>query len=100
MRKPVLAILFSAISLASLAATSATAMPIAAPVAPTTSAEQVRWICNVWGRCWWQPDYYRRYGYYGYRYGDDDWPYGYGLSARLRLLRSALGRLRLASRMG
>ena len=63
------------------AATGANAMPIAPSVSPTSSVEQVGWVCNPWGRCWWQPNYYRRYGYYRrYRFDDDDWPrrYGYG----------------------
>jgi hypothetical protein len=28
-----------------------------------TQADQVRTVCNRWGRCWWVP------GGYGYRYG-------------------------------
>ena len=63
------------------AASGANAMPIVPPVAPTSSVEQVGWVCNPWGRCWWQPSYYRRYGYYRrYRFDDDDWPrrHGYG----------------------
>jgi hypothetical protein len=71
--KPVLAVLLSGAALASLAATSATAMPITTPAAPTSGVEQVRLVCNEWGRCWRQPDYYRPYGYYR-RYDDnDDW---------------------------
>jgi hypothetical protein len=49
------------------------AMPIGLPGAHQVSnVEQVRWICNPWGRCWWRPNYYvaPAYGYYGY--------YGYG----------------------
>lgn len=26
--------------------------------------EQVRWVCNPWGRCWWRPNYYGAYAYY------------------------------------
>jgi hypothetical protein len=69
MRRPVLALLSAA---AVFAATSASAMPIAPPVAPTSGVEQVRVVCNEWGRCWRQPDYYRPYGYYR-GYGDDEW---------------------------
>jgi hypothetical protein len=71
MGKPIIRIL-SATALTSFAATSASAMPIALPLAPTSSVEQVGWVCNEWGRCWWQPNYYRPYGYYRYRYDDDD----------------------------
>ena len=68
MGKPILAVLFS---VAGFAATSATAMPIAPPVAPTPNVEQVRLVCNEWGRCWRQPDFYGSYGYY--RRHDDEW---------------------------
>jgi hypothetical protein len=29
-------------------------------------AEQVRWVCNPWGRCWWRPGprFYGGYGFY------------------------------------
>jgi hypothetical protein len=63
------------------AATGANATPIAPSLAPTSSVEQVGWVCNPGGRCWSQPNYYRRYGYYRrYRFDDDDWPrrHGYG----------------------
>jgi hypothetical protein len=62
MGKPIIGIL-SAAALISVAGTSASAMPIAPPLAPTSSVDQVRWVCNDWGRCWWQGDYYRPYGY-------------------------------------
>ncbi|MBI5131702.1 MAG: hypothetical protein HZA66_19865 [Rhodopseudomonas palustris] len=29
--------------------------------------DQVRYVCNEWGRCWWRPNYYGAYGYYGPR---------------------------------
>jgi hypothetical protein len=70
MGKPIV-VLFSVAALAGFAATNAGATP---PVAPMSGVEQVRLICNEWGRCWRQPDYYRPYGYYR-RYGDDDWRY-------------------------
>ncbi|MDN5003992.1 hypothetical protein ACFQZO_24445 [Bradyrhizobium sp. GCM10027634] len=52
---------------------TASAMPVApAPTAPQASnVEQVRMVCNAWGRCWWRPNYYYGYGpgyYYGPRY--------------------------------
>jgi hypothetical protein len=24
-----------------------------------SNLEQVSWVCNPWGRCWWRPNYYR-----------------------------------------
>ncbi|WFU45951.1 hypothetical protein QA640_45015 (plasmid) [Bradyrhizobium sp. CB82] len=68
MGKPI-AILLSSAAFAALAATGA--MPIVPLTAPTSDVEQVRWVCNEWGRCWHQRDYYRPYGYYR-RYDDDD----------------------------
>ena len=79
----VAASLFGAIA----ASSAVSAMPIApAPATPQVSdVEQVRMVCNQWGRCWWQPNYAygygpgyyappryyaprpRYYGYYGYR---------------------------------
>ena len=48
------------------ATSSASAMPVATIENGYTSAiEQVHWVCNRWGRCWWRPNYYS-YGYYGY----------------------------------
>jgi hypothetical protein len=53
---------------------AASAMPIA-PMTSTNTAsniEQVRWVCGPY-RCWWRPNYYGAYGFYGGpRY------YGYG----------------------
>jgi len=45
----------------------ASAMPNGLPHADTLSspAVQVRWVCNPWGRCWWRPNYYGAYGFYG-----------------------------------
>jgi hypothetical protein len=74
MRKAILAIT-SAAAIGSLATTSASAMPIAHPAAPPSYVDQVGWVCNPWGRCWRRPNYYRPYGYYGYRYDDDAPPY-------------------------
>jgi hypothetical protein len=69
MRKSILAVL-SAAGLASFAASNASAMPIAQPVAPISNLEQVYTVCNVWRRCWWRPNHYD-YGYY--RNDEDDW---------------------------
>jgi hypothetical protein len=54
------------------ATTGASAMPVA-PIQTeqTSNTEQVRWVCNYYGRCWWRPNYYGYYGYPRYRY------YGY-----------------------
>jgi len=30
-----------------------------------SNVDQVRYVCNAWGRCWWRPNYYGHYGYYG-----------------------------------
>ena len=73
-------------TLGALAASPASAMPIApAPATPQVSGvEQVRMVCNAWGRCWWRPNYYGYYGprpYYGPRYYGPRYyaprPYGY-----------------------
>jgi len=50
---------------------TASAMPVAPlPVDAISNVDQVRWVCNPWGRCWWRPNYYGYYGYapryYGY----------------------------------
>ena len=56
--------LFGAMFGALAALPTASAMPIApAPATPDVAGvEQVRMVCDVWGRCWWRPNYY---GYYG-----------------------------------
>ena len=28
--------------------------------------DQVRWVCNPWGRCHWRPNFYGAYGAYGF----------------------------------
>jgi hypothetical protein len=59
----------------------ASAMPsglaTAKPAVQTSNIDQVRWVCNAWGRCWWRPGY-RVYGFYGprYYYGPR-WHYGW-----------------------
>ena len=60
-----------------LTASAASAMPNGLPQASQITGqpaqvEQVRWVCNAWGRCWHRPNWYGAYGYYGPR------PYGYG----------------------
>lgn len=35
---------------------------------PSAQVDQVRYVCNAWGRCWWRPNYYGAYGYYGPRF--------------------------------
>lgn len=57
----VVASLFAAL----LLSPAASAMPVA-PAPQVTDVEQVRWVCDPWGRCWWRPNY--AYGYYGPRY--------------------------------
>lgn len=50
---------------------AASAMPIAPATPQVSDVEQVRMVCNAWGRCWWRPNYYGYYGprpYYGPRY--------------------------------
>ena len=83
MRKVTFAILgLSTLGAVAAASTVASAMPISSFAIPSSNAEQIRYVCNEWGRCWWRPNY-RPYGYgYGYRYDDDGpryyrRPYGY-----------------------
>lgn len=48
-----------------LAPGAASAMPNGLPHAEHLSnIDQVRWVCNPWGRCWWRPNFYGAYGYY------------------------------------
>lgn len=49
-------------------APSANAMTLAPAISAPAGVDQVRWVCNDWGRCWWRPNPYRSYGYYGYGY--------------------------------
>ena len=67
-------------------ATAASAMPVSNLGAVDTGVqtEQVRTVCNAWGRCWWAPGpRYYGYGYYGrpyyrpYAYGYRPYRYGY-----------------------
>ena len=44
---------------------SASAFPNGLPqTVQMSNVEQVRWVCNPWGRCWWRPNYYGSYGFY------------------------------------
>jgi hypothetical protein len=58
-------------------------MPVA-PAPQVSNVEQVRMVCDVWGRCWWRPNYYyygppRYYGprFYGPRYYAPRYRYRY-----------------------
>lgn len=42
----------------------------------TSNIDQVRWVCNAWGRCWWRPGY-RAYGFYGPRFYGPRWHHGW-----------------------
>lgn len=60
-----------------LATGSASAMPnglaqAGAIAGETANVDQVRHVCDRWGRCHWRPNYYRSYGYsprYRHSYG-------------------------------
>ncbi|MDE2362504.1 MAG: hypothetical protein KGM42_07490 [Hyphomicrobiales bacterium] len=68
-----------------MAAAPASAMPRIDPGVATSSdlaqvkPENVRWVCNYWGRCWWRPNVYRPYWgprpFYGRPWG---WRRGWG----------------------
>ena len=48
------------------AGTASAAMPNGLPTSNQVSnVDQVRWVCNPYGRCWWRPNHYRSYRYYG-----------------------------------
>jgi hypothetical protein len=48
-----------------LAAVPASAMPNGLPThVQTSNVDQVRWVCGPY-RCWWRPNFYRAYGFYG-----------------------------------
>ncbi|MGV7214514.1 hypothetical protein [Bradyrhizobium sp. UFLA05-112] len=45
---------------------------------PAANVDQVRMVCNAWGRCWWRPNYYHAYGFYGpRRFGPRPWGWGH-----------------------
>lgn len=67
------------------AGTASAAMPNGLPSSTSTEVsgvDQVRWVCNAWGRCWWRSNYY--YRPYGYYYGPPRAYYGYGYGYRPR----------------
>jgi len=56
----------AALGAAATVAGTASAMPNGLPTQNQVSnIDQVRYVCNAWGRCWWRPNYYRSYGFYG-----------------------------------
>ena len=65
-----------------LAAQPASALPNGLPLVrnQVPNLEQVGWVCNVWGRCWWRPNYYRSYGFYAGppRFGYRPWGWRHG----------------------
>jgi hypothetical protein len=68
--------------LALSAGAASAAMPNGLPASDQTSnVDQVRYVCDAWGRCWWRPNYRRYYGpprYYGPRfYGGYGWRGGH-----------------------
>jgi hypothetical protein len=72
-----------------LSSGSASAMPngLPAAVGQYSSIENVRMVCNAWGRCWWRPNYYVgppafRYGYAGPREYGRGWGYRRGWGRR------------------
>ncbi|WP_407176026.1 hypothetical protein [Bradyrhizobium sp. STM 3562] len=51
---------------------SAFAMPNGIPqagqiIGQSANIQEARWVCNPWGRCFWRPNWYGAYGYYGPR---------------------------------
>jgi hypothetical protein len=65
---------FAALGAVTTASTAVSAAPILPFALPSSNAEEVRYVCNGWGRCWWRPDYNRRYRILPYPYYDDDRP--------------------------
>ncbi len=58
-----------ALAASAVAMPSAMAMPNGLPQAQQlsngeTNIEQVRWVCNPWGRCWLRPNLYGAYAFY------------------------------------
>jgi len=79
----VTALLLAAGGLLTLATTASSAMPIGNLGNAATSGsdvQDVRLVCNRWGRCWRTGRYYgpRYRPYYGYGYGYPAYGYGYG----------------------
>jgi len=44
-----------------------------------SNVDQVRMVCNAWGRCWWRPNFYRSYGFYAGppRFSGPRWGWGH-----------------------
>jgi len=66
-------IAFALVGLSALGAlatlpTAANALPAASLSGASSGAEQVRYVCDAWGRCWWRPNRYYAPRYYGPRY--------------------------------
>lgn len=76
MRKTILGLAACA-AVSAFGMSSASAFPVAPLGEVASPVEQVRLVCNQWGRCWRTGPRYYRYGYYGPRrfYGPG---YGYG----------------------
>jgi hypothetical protein len=84
---------YAAAGLAALGAVAlgsgpASAMPngLAAAAGQHSNIENVRMVCNAWGRCWWRPNYYVgpvvRYGFAGPRYYRGGWGHHRGWGRR------------------
>jgi len=48
---------FGTVAMAASAASAAIPNGLPSPNQPT-QVDQVRYVCNAWGRCWWRPNYY------------------------------------------
>ena len=81
MRLKALVVGLAALGATALTTAGASAMPNGLPQAgqstgQTANVDQVRLVCNAYGRCWhrpnyygaygYRPNYYRSYGYYGH----------------------------------
>src|SRR5438270_8467441 len=80
---------------AALASGTASAMPTG-PLIKHSNIEQVRWVCDPWGRCWWTPNYYGAYAFYG----PDSIAIGSMGRGSLALVGDRLGRLVIVPRQG
>ena len=70
MRLRIAVIALAALGGAALASSAASAMPNGIPLADqiagqAAQVDQVRYVCNAWGRCFWRPNYYGAYAYGG-----------------------------------
>jgi len=67
----------AALGCLALTSAGASAMPRGLPSASaawSSGVQDVRWVCGPY-RCWWRPNWYGGYGYYGPRPG---WGWGWG----------------------